>query len=199
MHDQDKADDPHNWSSHAACELREKARRLELAPTPCFLGEKQIAFRDLAKEAPNAIRSLTDSLPGYPEQCIYIIELDQGTAAQPVQQAFRRARLLLDLKLPRDNYEQSRCLYVGSSCSTGGRKNTLKTRLTQHLVEAPSATYAMSLSSWASDLEGGILVSAWHYPAMGRTEKEIREIILAIEDWLAKEMKPMMGQRGIRN
>lgn len=199
MEHAEPADDPHLWNTHAAMELRRRAERIETAPTPCFLGEEHLSFRSLKDYAADAIDRITGSRAIDRDRCIYIIELDQGTSPEPVMTAYRQAKATSGLRLPRDNGIETRCLYLGSSFATSNRARTLHSRLRQHLIETPNSTYGLSLSKWASDLDGGIVVSAWQYPAMGRNEDEIRNVVLTVEDWLSSQMEPMLGQRGIRN
>jgi len=191
--------DPHEWNMHAAQTLRDKAQMIEKAPSPCFLGKEYISFKHMEDEAPAAIARLTDSSAIDRDRCIYLIEIDAQSDAQAIQDTFRKAKRDLKLKLPKDNDNLSQCLYVGSSFATGKRKRTLRTRLRQHIIGANVSTFGLSLSKWTAGLKGGVSVSAWQYPAMNRSEEEMREIILAVEDWLSGQRKPMLGQRGIRN
>ena len=131
-----------------------------------------------------------------------MIELDNDADADELHAAYLNAKSRTDLALPQDNSQISNIVYVGSSFATANRKNTLRDRLRQHLLKAPRGTYALSLSEWAHKLRGGIIVSAWQYPAHWRganAEADARRVVLAIEDWLAGKLKPMLGRRGSRS
>jgi hypothetical protein len=136
------------------------------------------------------------------DRCIYVLTLDEQADPKALINAFRIEKEKGSLKLPQDNKEASRVLYVGSSCATKNRRGTLRTRLLQHVLTAPQGTYALQLSKWTSELAGGVIKEAWQYPTAGdgpKGDDAARRIVLAVEDWLATKLKPMLGRRGSRH
>ncbi len=189
------------WASEAAARLHKTADSLAVAPSPKYLGAEPLRFATLDVTADAAIKRLTDTSLIDRDRCLYVITLDAEADAGEVSIAFDTAKLRSELRLPQKNCTISDTLYIGSSCATKNRKATLRNRLRQHLIKAPSGTYALSLGAWASHLEGGIVVTAWQYPSMGdgrEGDDTARGIVLAVEDWLASERKPMLGRRGSR-
>lgn len=194
--------DPASWAQAATIELRKIAENVATASTPQLLGVEQLEFKKLAETAGAAIDRLTLNGKIDRDRCIYVITLDDDADPEALQNMFVDTKKLSDLKLPQPNHNLSKTMYVGSSCATHKRAGTLRNRLRQHLIKAPKGTYALSLASWASELEGGLLLRAWQYPAAGEGEEGdamARTIVLAIEDWLSGELKPMLGRRGSRH
>jgi len=190
------------WGQGAAQDLKEQAKRLSIAPQPFHLGEARIPFGALHERASAEIERIAADHLIDRDRCLYVISLDNDADEAAVMAAYVSARATGRLKLPQNNSTSSRTLYVGSSCATANRKRTLKSRLRQHLVSAPQGTYALSLAEWAEDLSGGIVVNAWQYGAeitgMGG-DSEARKIVLAVEDWLARKLDPLLGRRGSRH
>lgn len=194
--------DPASWSQAATVAMRKLIDQIAAAPAPEHLGQEHLRFATLSDEAEAAILRLTAEGRIDRDRCLYIITLNSETDGDALKAAFRTARQRPDLKLPQDNYELSSTLYVGSSCATQKRKGTLRSRLRQHLNTAPRGTYALSLAEWASNLRGGFTIDAWQYPSVGlgtEGDDAARRIILAVEDWLSGELKPMLGRRGSRH
>jgi hypothetical protein len=191
-----------SWAQATATELRAAVDHIAAAPVPEHLGEAKIRFATLSQDAGPAIDMLTTDGRIDRDRCLYVISLDREADPEALKAAFTKAKHRSDLKLPQNNYDLSSTLYVGSSCATHRRTGTLRSRLRQHLIAAPRGTYALSLATWTSELPGGITVSAWQYPTAGQGEegdRAARRIVLAVEDWLAGELKPMLGRRGSRN
>jgi hypothetical protein len=182
-----------NWAKEASDSLRDLADKVAQAPVPELLGQKYIAFQRLREDAATAILSLTASIDF--DRCIYLIELDEKADRADVQVAFDKAKsekAANGLSLPSNNRVSGSCmLYVGSSFRTGLRRATLASRLTQHLLSAPKGTYALNLSHWATGLSGGIIIRAFQYP-----DAVDRGVVVAIEDNLSANLKPMFGRRG---
>ena len=187
-----------NWSHLAAEQMREKADRVASAPLPILLGQEHLFFSSLEEDALAAVDRLTQANVGK-DRCLYLIELDDEADPQEVMSLFRKTKSETPLKLPKDNGITTQCLYIGSSFATGKRKKSLRSRLRQHLLGPGTSTFGLALAQWATMLEGGIYVSTWHYPDDGRPESTMREIMLAIEEWLSNQKKPMLGQQGIKN
>lgn len=190
------------WAGAAAEELRKVADCISTAPNPAQLGEARLRFATLVDSADDAINMLASDPRIDRDRCLYMISLDEEADPKALKMAFSAAKGRSNLKLPQNNFGISNTLYVGSSCATGNRKGTLRKRLRQHLVCAPRGTYALSLSEWTSHLQGGLIVRAWQYPSMGdgaEGDAAARRVILAVEDWLAGTMRPMLGRRGTRH
>jgi len=191
-----------SWAEAAATELHKAAERVANATVPLFLGEERISFEKLKEEANAAIERLTSEERIDRDRCLYIFMLDEEADPDALKEAFIAAKRRDDLKLPQDNGSLSSVLYVGSSCATEKRKHTLRSRLRQHLIKSYKGTYALSLAEWTSDLPGGMIVKGWQYSSVGQGPKgdaAARGIVLAVEDWLSAEIKPMLGRRGSRN
>lgn len=194
--------DPSSWAQATAAQLSKTIEDVAAAPAPFHLGEERLDFSKLALQAGAAIDRLTADGRIDRDRCIYVISLDSKADAKALKTDFMEAKQRTDLKLPQNNIDISTTLYVGSSCATHKRTRTLHSRLRQHLIAAPNATYALSLAEWTSHLQGGLIVNAWQYPSIG-TEKKgdnaARRIVLAVENWLAGELEPMLGRRGSRH
>lgn len=187
------------WGTLAADYLTKTIDLVATMPAPQLLGSKHILFRDLQSKADGVIEKVTAGIDI--DRCIYIIMLDNSAPVRELIECFRDAKKGGHDKLPQYNGGASRCLYVGSSCATKARKRTLQGRLKQHLFRAPKGTYALSLSTWASNLPGGITISTYQFNELRREDGEemSRRVILPIEDWLADELKPLLGRRGSRH
>jgi hypothetical protein len=187
------------WNKEAANLMSERAKILSSAPYPENLGEIEISFSNLQQGVEN-LSTIVQKIDR--DRCIYIFRIKDDAEIKNVRKKFCGAKKSPGLKLPQLNDSESNILYVGSSCATQNRKKTLLTRLRQHILKAPKGTYALSLSEWASGLNGGFIVNAWQYPSMGEGaegDKAARSMVLAVEDWLAEELKPMFGRRGSRH
>lgn len=190
------------WASAATKRLQAAADKVATAPLPAKLAEIRLAFANLKDEAGPAIERLTGDSRIDRDRCIYVLALDCEATAEEFYKAYGKAKSRGDLYLPQDNHQKSDIVYVGSSCATGKRKNTLRSRLHQHLIKAPRGTYALSLAEWTRDLRGGVIVSAWQYPAHwtgANADTNARHVVLAMEDWLASKLAPMLGRRGSRH
>lgn len=189
-----------SWGEATATELRKVATSVADAPTPEHLGEKRLPFSTIRDDADAAIFDLTSSIGR--DRCIYVITLDEDADLEAVKAAYDEAKQRSDLKLPQDNGGLSATLYVGSSCATKKRTATFRSRLRQHLIKAPKGTYALSLAEWASGLRGGLVINAWQYPSAGEGlegDETARRVVLAVEDWLSGQLKPVLGRRGSRH
>lgn len=194
--------DPASWAQSTTAQLRRAVDHIAAAPVPAHLGEERLCFATLAEKAGAAIDRLTTDGRIDRDRCLYIITLDDEADGKALKVAFDEAKQRPDLKLPQNNSDVSGTLYVGSSCATHKRAGTLRSRLRQHLIMAPRGTYALSLAEWTSRLQGGLVINAWQYPSAGdgkEGDDAARSIVLAIEDWLAGELKPMLGRRGSRH
>jgi hypothetical protein len=190
------------WAKASANELRKALKNLDNSPVPKYLGEERLNFSSLKMEADAAIERLTAVDLIDRDRCLYVFALDPQADPGALKSAYNVAKKRGDLKLPQDNGDVSCILYVGSSCATKNRKRTLRNRLQQHLKKAPKGTYGLSLSEWTSDLHGSLVVSAWQYPSISEGlegDLAARCVVLAVEDWLADELKPMLGRRGSRH
>lgn len=202
LSDKNSVPDFRGWAAGAAKELHNVADQIASVSAPEYLGGVGISFARLVEEADDAIAALTADGRIDRDRCIYVMLLDDEADPEALLTKYRDAKGRLDLNLPQDNKSTSGALYVGSSCATNKRKGTLRSRLRQHLIKAPRGTYALSLSEWTSGLSGGIILSAWQYPKLGdgpEGDKSARNIVLAIEEWLAGELQPMLGRRGSRH
>lgn len=191
-----------DWAQQAGSHLRAIIEEIETAPAPEFIGQLNMPFSRLATEARPAIENLTKDERIERDRCVYIISLDDVADPEEVSEAFKYAKANLSYALPKHNKSHSRTLYVGSSCATGKRKNTMRMRLQQHLLGTSKVTSALSLAKWTSTLAGGVTVSVWQYPSFGddtEGDQAARRIVLAIEDWLSHKLKPMLGRRGSQN
>ena len=187
-----------SWPSSAAEELKAVAELVATSEPPMPLGKETLSFSDLPTHAEEAIKRLTPTSAIDRDRCIYVISLGENIDRQELIAAYSEARSMGTLKLPQDNKMTSSTLYVGSSFATQKRKGTLRTRLRQHLLSAPKGTYALSLSEWATGITGALTVQAWQFqPAAD--EGMSRLVVLGVEDWLSRELQPMLGRKGIRN
>ena len=187
-----------SWPSSAAKELRAAADLVAGSEPPMSLGKETLQFSDLPIHAEAAIKCLTPTSAIARDRCIYIISLGEDVDRQKLVAAYSEARSMGILKLPQDNKVASSTLYVGSSFATQKRKGTLRTRLRQHLLSAPKGTYALSLREWATGITGSLTVQAWQFPPAA-DEGMSRLVVLGVEDWLSRELQPMLGRKGIRN
>lgn len=190
------------WADAATKRLQAAANKVATAPLPTKLAEERLTFANLRDEAGPAIERLTGDGRIDRDRCLYVIALDWDGTAEALYAAYGKAKSRDELHLPQDNHQISDIVYVGSSCATNSRKNTLRSRLRQHLIKAPKGTYALSLAEWTHGLPGGIIVSAWQYPAHwigANADADARHVVLAVEDWLASKLKPMLGRRGSRH
>ncbi len=187
-----------SWPSSAAKELRAVADLVAASEPPTRLGEVTLRFSDLRTHGEEAIKSLTPTGAIDRDRCIYVISLGEDVDREKLIAAYLDARSEGVLKLPQDNKTMSATLYVGSSFATQKRKGTLRTRLRQHLLSAPKGTYALSLAQWATGIEGSLTVQAWQFPPAA-DDGMSRLVVLGVEDWLSRELEPMLGRKGIRN
>lgn len=190
--------EPSRWGCAVANGLHAKAFRIGLMPAPMLLGREHVLFSDIPRRAESIVLRLTAEKLIDRDRAIYLFELDQNADPRHVQDAAIEAKKSCTHRLPQINSGISDALYIGSSCATGTRRGTLRTRLLQHFLGTSPNTYSMALSSWTEDLRGGVTVSAWQY-GHEESEEHIRESLLAIEDWLARERNPMLGRRGARS
>ena len=195
-------DEPARWNAAAADRLRAVADRVAAAPPPVPVGtEVTLVFAELAEKAIAEIERLTAAIER--DRCVYVFEATTDADLDTLRAEFRKAKDQRkdEMKLPQDNPRaDSRVLYVGSSCATTGRSQTLKSRLKQHLVKAPKGTYALNFSLWAAGQPGGVTIRAYDYAALaGLDDATAREVVLAAEDWLSSVLQPLFGRRGSRH
>lgn len=187
-----------SWPSSAAKELRAVAELVAGSEPPTPLGKETLRFSDLRTHGEEAIKSLTPIGAIDRDRCIYVISLGEDVDREKLIAAYTAARSEGVLKLPQDNKITSATLYVGSSFATQKRKGTLRSRLRQHLLSAPKSTYALSLSQWATGIDGSLTVQTWQFPPAADDDMS-RIVVLGVEDWLSLELQPMLGRKGIRN
>ncbi|EQB30347.1 hypothetical protein [Sphingobium ummariense] len=187
-----------SWPSSAAKELRSVADLVAASEAPTPLGKVTLRFSDLRAHGEEAISNLTATDAIDRDRCIYVISVGEDVDRQKLIAAYSEARSKGVLKLPQDNKITSATLYVGSSFATQKRKGTLRTRLRQHLLSAPKGTYALSLAQWATGIDGSLTVQAWQFPPAA-DDGMSRLVVLGVEDWLSRELQPMLGRKGIRN
>lgn len=80
-------------------------------------------------------------------------------------------------------FANSHIMYVGSS-------QKLPHRILEHLGFGSKSTYALNLAHWASELVGTFTVDAQVY------DEVTPEVLCALEDQLAVEVRPLFGRRG---
>lgn len=190
------------WAQKTGAFMRETISEIEAAPAPVMIAAAKIDFAHFAQLGPDIIDDITNSGKIDRDRCIYVIGLDDEADDDEINEAFRYAKANLRFALPKHNKRSSRTLYVGSSCATGKRTNTLRTRLRQHLLGTSKVTSALSLAKWTSNLPGGISLTVWQYPSFGEGEeadRSARRVVLAVEDWLSHTLQPMLGRRGSQN
>lgn len=190
------------WNREASSRIAEVARQVATTSEPELLGREHIRFDCLENDAARAIDSIAAKGRIARDRTIYVFELDDETTAQDVQEAFSEARSDRSRKLPQFNHSETSTMYVGSSCATKMRTDTLRNRLRQHLISAPTGTYALRLGEWIRGLSGGLYVNAWQYPQINQGDagdRLARQTVLIVEDWLAERLQPMFGCRGSRN
>ena len=188
---------PRQWAMEAAIQMQRQAQQVAELPEPQLLGAESLLFARIREDGPGIIDTLTNPQKIDRDRCIYIFDLDPDADGEEVLAAATSAKKARDFALPQINYGPSLTLYVGSSIATGNRRGTLKTRLSQHILATSPKTYALSLAHWAGGLSGGLVVSAWQYPASDK--EDMRSAILAVEDWLSTQRRPLLGQRGTKN
>ena len=186
--------EPCALARQAATILRDQADKLWACPAPRELGPWVIKLDALESTHTSMIgeirRDITDG-----DHCVYVIELTDDLAIQPLRKAVCQIKKEKISKFAFAQYNESapdsRYLYVGSSFFSKGRRDTLSTRLKQHLGFGNRNTYALHLRQWARDLPGSVKITALQYPGTVK-----REAILAIENCLADKCKPLLGRRG---
>lgn len=183
-----------DWANGAIGLLQGEIKRLELFPSATQIGQWEMEFMNVCKESEGVVAAIKERMKSA-DLSIYIIELGQPGGTEKIRGCFREAKEGdKEDKLPRDNIgapDTSLCLYVGSSLATKKRKQTLASRIGQHLNSAPRGTYALKLSKWASNLPGGIIVRAFQFD-----DGVSHSSVLAIEDYLSDRLKPLFGKRG---
>ncbi len=146
-------------------------------------------FRDLVEANAVPIKNQLKAEIGIKSTTIYVLHVTEEGAHLIVRDKIRLVRQAKKRAYPRDNTASSNasrtCLYVGKSESTASR-------LYQHLIEAPTRTYALHLSHWASDIPGGIQIEAFKFDDISR------DLLQALEDHLGGELRPMLGKRGAK-
>ena len=80
-------------------------------------------------------------------------------------------------------FSNSHIMYVGSS-------QKLTQRILEHLGFGSKSTYALNLAHWASGLDGSFTVDAEVYDGVAP------EVLCALEDQLAVDVRPLFGRRG---
>ena len=190
--------EPRQWAMGTAIQMQRQAQRIAELAEPELLGTENLLFARIREDGPGIIDKLTNPQRIDRDRCIYSFDLDPGANEEEILAAASSAKRAKDFALPQINSGPSRTLYVGSSIATGNRRGTLKTSLSQHILATSPKTYALSLAHWAGGLTGGLVVSAWQYPDPGDNE-DMRPAILAVEDWLSTQRRPLLGQRGTKN
>ena len=196
--------DPTTWGKRAAEDLRRLATEIEHTAAPTQVGRIALNFEALRDQAKAKIERITKATERH--RAIYVIMLDGPADPEAFCDAFYKERKSRTLSLPQSNGIQRdadgnalRVIYVGSSCwsstkdESKPRTGTLRARLTEHLMGGYKGTYALHLGHWASKLSGGIIVDIYNYPA-----ETSRDVVVAVEDALSQELKPICGRRGIQ-
>jgi len=119
--------------------------------------------------------------------CLTVSEVEVATA---LREAFVQARNVRpkECALPRDNelHPNGTTLYVG-------RSQNIRSRLRQHLWQAPQTTYALNMHRWCPDIVGHVTVSV--QPVLGQAGNEA---VQDLEDTLWKTLLPIFGRSGSR-
>lgn len=163
-------------------DLRDKATKIEALS---FKEPKIICFDFKDLRDPEKVKTKLKKVEGISGlHSIYIISLKKGTSAEKILARFKKAKESPEYSLPKENYKEddsqlSKVLYVGKSQKTFSR-------LCQHLVKSTSRTYALYLGNWATDIKGGIQIDVF----------ECDNYRQEIEDYIASELKPLLGRRG---
>lgn len=118
---------------------------------------------------------------------LYIMEALEHTDILECYHAFSDARNnTLDKRAYARLNEPSETFYVGTSKS-------FSSRLKQHFGYASPKIFALHLSHWIQDIQGGIKLTAFRYSS------DIEpKVLQAIEDGLWEEMLPMFGRQGAK-
>jgi hypothetical protein len=195
------AEDSLSFARCAGSTLRDQADRLDKCGAPQVGGPWTLLFKDLSAGYDAIARDLKTLISGG-DRCVYVFRLTEIEAVASLR--YKMAEIVGHKKAKTGDFGASKyvaqynanaadsCnLYVGSSFATGKRTNTLASRLAQHLGISNETTYAMYLARWAYALPGGVRITVYQYP-----HHTIREDVLAIEDYLAGTLNPLLGRRG---
>jgi hypothetical protein len=182
-----------HWVDGAIENLRKEIELLGQCLIAREIGQWQITFSALDQIAPIVNAAIKQAMDR-PDRAVYIIELTRPEQPQMIRSLFRKLKKEKSGdRLPLDNInapDDSLCLYIGSSCSTEKRQQTLAGRIMQHLTRAPQGTYALKLSTWASDIPGDLILRAFQFNDISHST------LLALEDYLSQKHQPLFGRRG---
>lgn len=170
----------------AAYYLRSLADAVEAAP-PAIQTTYRVEFSKLATINKTALKSELQAALGINKTAIYTVKIDSRDQCHVARNLMINAReaKIGDRKYSRvlRPFEESEYLYVGSS-------RDVTKRIVEHFGFGPKATYSLHLASWAGSLPGEVEIGITMY------EDIDREVLCALEDHLARELKPMFGRRG---
>lgn len=121
---------------------------------------------------------------------LYSLTVNEVEVATALRRAFVQARNVQprECALPRDNagHPIGTTLYVG-------RSQNIRSRLRQHLWQAPPQTYALNIHRWCPDIAGAVTVSV--QPVLGHVDNDT---VQDLEDTLWKTLRPIFGRSGSR-
>lgn len=164
--------------------LRAIAAEVEsIRPTSKYV--YSINFQDLTSPRCLELRNqLRDDL-GAKFFSIYKFQLCDVVSVERLNEVFQAAQKGSggEIKFPRFNARNCRCLYVGSS------RMTVK-RLCEHLGYGSPKTYSLQLASWATELDGGITIEVYGF------DSQNEPLITWLEDQLSQDEAPLLGRRG---
>lgn len=172
-------------SKRAAAALRSLADAVErTAPTTEVMYRTEFAnLRTVTKEA---LKADLDVVLGQTTTAIYALKLGSRDGCDAVWEAMEAAR-----KQGVDGRKYSRLLpFVPSEYLYVGSSKDVSKRLLEHFGFGSKATYSLHLAAWACGLPSSIEVRVMKY------ERVDPQVLCALEDQLAKELKPMFGRRG---
>lgn len=188
------------WHSDTSSALIQNAETVKSAVLPAHLGQFDIGFSQLRGHTDTALDNLFQNVVFHGRHAIYVISLADDARLEALLATATLAKES-GMRLPQSNPNaaDSRVIYVGSSCSAGQGVCSIRTRLRQHLVSAPSGTYALRLAEWAAEVDGGVQIDVWLYNLNSPEGAELvsRNTVLAVEDWLSVTLQPKFGRRGI--
>ena len=178
-------------NERAAAQLRRTALEVERAGQP-FRRSWTVPFADLNGDAMDEIVDHISRALGKSCRSLYTFSISDDCTPEQIRLLITHAKEenSANRALPRINpaadCPESRVLYVGTSRNTGAR-------IRQHLGAGNAGTYALHLSWWASGLAGSVQIDVHEY---GQDTPD--EMLVVLEEQLARELKPILGRRGSR-
>ncbi|SCW76270.1 hypothetical protein SAMN02927924_02678 [Sphingobium faniae] len=178
-------------NAKAAHQLRATALLVERAGKPSRTSWN-IPFSDLTGSRLDEITDEITLALGKKCRSLYTFRLPDECSPEKVREMILQARGVNpgNRAYPRVNPvaagRNSRCLYVGTSRKTAAR-------VRQHLGAGNARTYALHLSWWATSLPGSVLLDIHEYG-----DDTPDEMLVVLEEQLARELDPVLGRRGSR-